>query len=191
MVAAQVRQLHAQYLQPIEDLFYRKIYQNRRAQAQAQAQALAHSNQQTSIQQTQPISAAAGMSAQLLDSAAKTPAASLTEQQRRVMEDARRQPQATHEAAAPVQQVTPTASTSANASGERAMSAASAAQIAALKANPKLIYQFVKSREEHMRNSLRKRGSSYFGFILTLTIQLSNSAKFRKTTKRDSWLRYA
>ena len=159
-VAAQLRLLHAQYLQPLQDLFYKRLYHNR----QAQAQALAHNTQQPSIQQPQPISAVPGMSAQLLDIVAKTPASSSTEQQRRVTEDIRRQPQASHEAAAPIlQQVThtPTASTSANVSNKKGMSPACEGQVEALKANRKQIYQFIKGREEGLRDDLRKHEVSH------------------------------
>ena len=138
---------HAQLLQPMEDLFYSKLYQACQAKSQSTPQA--------QLQQSQPV-VAPGMSAQFLDAVAKAPNVSLTDQQRRMLEDARRQsqsgclpPQPLHQSTlAPAPPATPS---------QVATSASAAAQVAALKTNPGLINQFIKNREEHMRTRIRER----------------------------------
>lgn len=149
-VAAQVRQLHAQFLQPIENLFYHKLFSSRQSKAQT--------SPPSQIQQPQHVAPPA-MSAQFLDAVAKTPNTSLTDQQRQMLENARRQSQPSSlppppppAQTAPVQAATPS---------QLGISASAAAQVAALKNNPGLIDQFVKNREEHMRTRFRERERSY------------------------------
>ena len=166
--AQQLHQLHTRYLVPIEDMFYTKLYQTRQA-------ALAH-------QATQ--SQSSGMSVQFLDAVAKTPGAQLNDQQRRVLEDARRnsmtqaqlagappqqaqphlqqQPQQQQQQQQPQQQQqqmstsTPAPQGSTPAQGGPPQNVSGAAQVAAMKANTALIHHFVRGREEATRSRFRE-----------------------------------
>ena len=173
-VADQLRRVYAQLIQPLEDMFYQKLYKDVLKAAAAQSQVSQQNQAPTSqpgMQAPIPLGAQ-GMSAQFLEAVAKVPGATLTDQQKRMLENARRASQSSQMSVGSQQGSAPSQTTPMNqsqaplpvqgSSAQQMVGTPRDAQITALKSNPAMMYQWIKSREDAMKSKFRELRSQYW-----------------------------
>lgn len=150
-VANQLRQMYAKFVAPLEDMFYAKLWRDKMKAAQQQQQQQA---QQQSGLPTPNINlgrqlppGAQGMSAQFLEAVAQVPGATLTDSQRKTLDEARRQSQSSASIPTPPNpaQLTP-------AQPPMTPRSIHSAQMAN---NPAMVFQWVKIREDGTRSKFR------------------------------------
>jgi len=190
-IANQIRQLYATWVQGLEDAFYMKMYKDRMEKMvaqgqQPQGQQAVPQQQQSTPQQQQPASGSTiprqlpggtqGMSAQFLDAVAKVPGATLTDQQKRALDEARRASMSsTTGQPTPVpQQQVPTPGSNSMASvppqaaqtqaNQMANATSKSISAATMQSNPAIIYQWIKVREDAIRAKFRKYCLAYHCF---------------------------
>jgi hypothetical protein len=164
-VAHQLQQLYAQFLQPLEDMFYGKLYKDR---IQAAATQISTPNGQTTklppgLPSARSAGAAGtqGMSQQFLEAVSKIPAANLTEQQKKTLDEARRQSfSSQNPGPTPTPGSATLASIALQASGSQGQSAIPntprSMQAAQMANNPSMVFSWIKAREEQMKSKFRE-----------------------------------
>jgi hypothetical protein len=133
-----LRAVYTQFLQSMEDMFYKKLWENKYKSVTPQQQVM----QPAQPQLMQAPNVGAGMSARFLDAVANAPAGQLNDQQRRLLEEARRQSQS-------AAQTAPNMGNANVPSGNNAIAMQ-------MKMNPSVIIPWVRSREELMKNKCRE-----------------------------------
>jgi hypothetical protein len=172
LIADQLRQLYQHLLQPLEDMFYNRLYSQRVLQA-SQAGEAQNAQQGQNQNQNQPqvpnapqgplgISLGSqGMSAQFLEAVAKAPAGSLTDQQKKMLEEARRLSLSSQASQTQSQQTpniqTPAQLPNSNNANQALLGNANViAQMAAAKNNPALMYTMIRQKEDLLKQKFRE-----------------------------------
>jgi len=149
-VAHQLRQMYDKFVAPLEGMFYGKLWRDKMKAAQLQQQNGLPTPNANLGRQLPP--GAQGMSAQFLEAVAQVPGATLTDSQRKTLDEARRQSQSSASIPTPPNpaQMTP----SQPPMTPRSIHSAQMAN------NPAMVFQWVKIREDGTRSKFRESDSA-------------------------------
>ena len=140
-VALQIRNLYIQYVQPFEDLFYKRLYEGR-LKAAAEGQQPHQPLNPTNTPPLPPLTMTPAASAQLLQSMSKAQTPKGLEEQKRVVDEIRRQSQSSNGSVQP------------NAAGMQ--TPGRQASGSSVRLNPLQVMQWIKTTEDAMRANFRE-----------------------------------